>query len=293
MKNNAKALFLNGFWLKIIAIVSMTLDHLAYALELNAYCDPIFYNICRNIGRLALPLFCFMIVEGVIHTKNFKKYILSLASVATLVLVAQVVMDYGMGMRLEQGNIFFDLILGALAVKCLMNKKWWVKLLAFLPLAYGVVSFVFYSFQQAGFPIAEYFPYYIRSQYHWYSILMMILFYLSYILVKWLFDSTSSSTNLDCDSVKDGTLYRFVVNSLCALVVVGVTILLYVLSFYLEKKFIFWAAGMQNYALISGALLLLYNGKRGYNSKWFKYGCYIYYPLHIVIVYGIALLLSL
>jgi len=34
--------------------------------------------------------------------------------------------------------------------------------------------------------------------------------------------------------------------------------------------------------MISGALILLYNGRRGYNAKWFQYGSYLYYPLHIV-----------
>lgn len=293
MKNGAKALFLDGFWLKLIAIITMTLDHLAYALDLNAYCDPTFYLICRNLGRLALPLFCFLICEGVLHTKNFKRYILSMASIGTLVLVAQVVMDYGLNMKLEQGNIFIDLILGAFTVKCLMDKRIWVKFLSILPLAYGVLSFVFYSLQWSGSPIGNYFPYYLRNQYYWYSIVLIALFYLSYIIAKWIINSTSSFTNLDYEMVKDTPTYRFVVNSLSALAVVVVTLLLYVSSFFLETKYVFWDAGMQNFAIFSGALLLLYNGKRGYNGKWFQYGCYIYYPLHIILVYGIALLIAI
>jgi hypothetical protein len=293
MKNFAKTLFLDGFWLKIIALLSMTLDHLAFALDMNIYCDPTFYLVCRNIGRLALPLFCFMIVEGVIHTKSFKRYILSMASVGTLVLIAQVVMDYGMGMKIEQGNIFIDLILGALAIKCLMNKKIWVKLLSLLPLGYGVLSFVFYCFQSAKYPIASYFPYYLRCQYYWYSIVLIILFYLSYLIAKWIINATSYKTNLYYEMLKGSPLYRFLVNSISALMLVVVTLGLYGTSYILEPKFIFWDAGMQNYAIFSGALLLLYSGKRGYNSKWFQYGCYLYYPLHLLALYGIALLLTI
>lgn len=293
MKNTAKALFLDGFWLKVIALISMTLDHLAYALEFNGGCDPLFYDVCRSIGRLALPLFCFLIVEGVMHTRNFKRYILSLASIGILVLVAQVVMDYGMNMRLEQGNIFLDLMLGAIAVKCLSDKRIWVKLLAILPLGYGIASFIFYGLDFSGSQIGMYFPYYLRCQYHWYSIVLMLLFYLSYKLAKVIVNSTTSMTNLDYDMIKDSPMYRFLINGLCALSLVVTTIFLYMFMFWIDSSYIFWDAGMQNYALISGALLLLYNGKRGYNWKWFQYGCYLYYPLHILVVYGIAMLIAL
>lgn len=287
-------LFLDGFWLKIIAIISMTLDHLGYSLE-------IFYgeistvatiaNIFRQIGRLALPIFCFLIVEGVIHTKSFKKYIFNLSIIGVAVLIAQIVMEYGLKISINQGNIFLDLILGAIAVKCLMDKRIWIKLIALLPVGFGILSFAFYGFEQVGNPIFHYFPYFLRAQYYWYSIGLIILFYLSYVISKWLFNNTSSITGLDYEMVKDGKLYRFVTNSISALFVVVLTILLYVSSFFLESDFIFWDIGLQNFALISGALLLFYNGKRGYNNNVFKYGCYLYYPLHILIVYGLVYLI--
>ena len=50
---------------------------------------------------------------------------------------------------------------------------------------------------------------------------------------------------------------------------------------------------VQIYALFAGAFILLYNGKRGYNSKWFEYGGYAYYPLHILIIALIFYLISL
>lgn len=83
MDNTRKfPLILSNFWLKIIALLTMTIDHLGYLLP--SY-NPELANVFRYIGRLALPLFCFMIVEGAIHTKNFKKYALRLGIMASII----------------------------------------------------------------------------------------------------------------------------------------------------------------------------------------------------------------
>lgn len=292
-KKTAKHLFLDGFWLKILAIVTMTFDHIGVALDMYYSGNPALDTLIlvfRYIGRLALPLFCFMIVEGVMHTRSFKKYILNLGIIGALVLIAQLVMHYGMHLYVNQGNIFIDLILGAIAVKCLMDKRVWIKLLSLLPLIYGVISFIFYSFEFANNPVYHYFPYFFRAQYYWYSIVLIILFYLSYIVAKWLINATSTFTGLDYEMVKDSPVHRFVVNSISVLFLVITTLMLYVSSLFMDHYHIFWDAGLQNFAIISGALLLFYNGKRGYNSLAFKYGCYLYYPLHILLAYGIVYL---
>ena len=78
---------LSGNQLKLIALASMTCDHIGMVFFPRII-------LLRIIGRLAFPIFAYMIAEGCQHTRNRKKYLLSMAAVA---LVCQVV--YWIAMR--------------------------------------------------------------------------------------------------------------------------------------------------------------------------------------------------
>lgn len=61
----------SGFALKYIALLSMTLDHTAAVFL--PYGTPL-YTLLRGIGRIAFPVYCFLLVEGYLHTSNPKSY---------------------------------------------------------------------------------------------------------------------------------------------------------------------------------------------------------------------------
>ena len=63
--------------LKILALIAMTADHVGLQLLPQ-------YNILRIIGRLACPIFAYMIAEGCTYTKNRKRYLGTLAAMAAL-----------------------------------------------------------------------------------------------------------------------------------------------------------------------------------------------------------------
>ena len=65
---------LNSNYLKLIAIVAMTIDHIADLLY-PGMPNIIIPNICHIIGRLTAPIMFFFICEGFYYTKNLKKYI--------------------------------------------------------------------------------------------------------------------------------------------------------------------------------------------------------------------------
>lgn len=68
-----KCQVVNSFWLKIFALVAMTMDHTAAALTCGSWYLPM-----RCIGRIALPIYCFLLAEGFFHTSSRKNYLLRL-----------------------------------------------------------------------------------------------------------------------------------------------------------------------------------------------------------------------
>ena len=60
---------MSSFVLKMIAIITMFIDHIGYAI----FGELSFFNY---IGRIAFPIFAFQISEGYLHSKNLKKYYL-------------------------------------------------------------------------------------------------------------------------------------------------------------------------------------------------------------------------
>lgn len=80
----------NGFTgnqLKLIALISMTCDHVGLQLLPDVM-------LLRILGRLALPIFAYMIAEGCRYTRNRKKYLMRMAGLA---LLCQVVYFFAMG----------------------------------------------------------------------------------------------------------------------------------------------------------------------------------------------------
>ena len=72
-----KARGLSGNALKIIALITMTVDHIGY------YIFP-YSLIFRIVGRLAFPIFAYMIAEGCRYTHNKKKYLLTVFGVGAV-----------------------------------------------------------------------------------------------------------------------------------------------------------------------------------------------------------------
>ena len=286
MDNNRRfPLVLSGFWLKIIALITMTIDHIGLTFSI----EPL-----RYIGRLALPLFCFMIVEGVIHTRNFKKYILRLGIMAVaisiiivLTEVIPLIKNNGGSMK-DAGVIFIDLLLGALAVYLLRQKKWYLKLLAILPVAYGIASYIMSCHDNCGCQgEVLWFPYFLRTQYGWFGITLIIGFYFAYLLADLFIKRLSFQSGTDSELYKDSNLERNAINLISVLILAVLSVALYFSESYIDAHVYslpYAMTDIQLFAIISGAFILLYNGRRGYNKKWFQYGCYLFYPLHLAII---------
>ena len=81
---------LSGSTLKMIALVTMLIDHIGAVIVQRTMSMPGFdhdfwsslYWPLRSIGRLAFPIFAYMIAEGCLYTKNRLRYLLVIAGFA-------------------------------------------------------------------------------------------------------------------------------------------------------------------------------------------------------------------
>ena len=112
--SQANGEIMSGLALKIVALSTMIIDHYG----------AIFQNdiiIFRIIGRLAFPIYCFLLVEGYYHTSNVKKYA---ARLLVFAFISEIPFDLAffgeVGFRHQ--NIFFTLFIG-LAALYFIDKK--------------------------------------------------------------------------------------------------------------------------------------------------------------------------
>ncbi len=288
-----KVLFTNSFILKVLAIVTMTLDHIGFMMisyGIGSYDAAYFLRI---IGRIAMPLYAFMAVEGALHSKNIGKYILRLGIIGSAVFLYQLVteiltLNHISGFtRIWQGNIFIDLILIVLMIYLFNQKKIWMKLLGLIPIVIGVVSLFLYSYELSN-NLVYFFPYFLRPQYDLMAILLALLFY----LVRKLLNAIYTTAGLNPEYHQETTSYHIYLNLLFALAVGIVGFYQFSLQFVFPKL-VYWDTTLQMYMMFAALPLLFYNGRRGYDSKWFRIVSYLYYPVHLILIYLIFSLLSI
>ncbi|WP_288354172.1 TraX family protein [uncultured Bacteroides sp.] len=99
----------SGSALKIIAVLSMVTDHCAYyLLDGNTWA----YEVMRCFGRVAFPVFAFLVAEGFAHTRNRMRYFLSLLLFAVISEVPWYLLNGADGTH----NVMFTLALGVAAL---------------------------------------------------------------------------------------------------------------------------------------------------------------------------------
>lgn len=143
--NSASIRGISGYSLKMIAVISMFIDHLgatvllgflyasrrgtAAIIDSERLLDQLLvwghdnwttvysiYEYMRYIGRIAFPIYCFLIVEGFLHTKNVKKYALRLGLFA---LISEIPFDLAFNrgwLDISSNNVYFTLLIGLLVI---------------------------------------------------------------------------------------------------------------------------------------------------------------------------------
>ena len=245
---------LSGSTLKIMAVISMVIDHIAAVLILmgiyykfipNAentamYSSPnlkTIYTLMRAIGRISFPIFCFLLVEGYVHTSNKKKYALRLFIFA---LISEIPFNLAFGNKIfipasRLNNVFFTLFLGICvmySIEFIKSKKINKVGTAIAIIATIVVFGVIAKF--------------IKCDFNYHGILCIALFYI----------------------FRENRILQ---------ILSGIVVFLYEVP--------------ASFGIVYLSLLPIYfyNGKRGLKSKYFFY---IFYPAHLLILYFIRVYLA-
>ena len=106
---------ISGSWLKVIAMLSMFIDHIAYYYG----CDnPYLYELMRTVGRIAFPTFAFLLAEGFVHTRNRQQYFISLFAFALLSEIPWMLLNHD-----GSHNVIFTLLTGILGLHVIENSR--------------------------------------------------------------------------------------------------------------------------------------------------------------------------
>ena len=145
---------LSGSALKVIAMISMVIDHIAlYLMEHGT----VLYEAMRCIGRIAFPVFAFLIAEGFIHTRSRYRYFFTLLGFAVISEIPWYLLNGADGTH----NVMFTLALGVATLMVLENLLQRSMVLGFL-----------WTLGMAG--LASW----LGVDYEWRGILVIVFFYL-------------------------------------------------------------------------------------------------------------------
>ena len=234
--------------LKIIAIISMAIDHFG-AVFLGAYALP--YALCRTIGRLAFPIFCFLLSEGFYHTSNRKNYFLRLLAFA---FIAEIPFNLAFTKEIIHFgglNVFFSLCLGFAAIWVLDSID---NLLISIPSVLCLCALASI----------------MGTDYKWYGVALIIIFYL---LRK----------NLPVAMV------CFAAVTLIYSIWAPISFLIKTAGTYnVDFSGFINMIGRQPFAILAILPIAMYNGEKGFLKN--KYFFYAFYPVHLFVFYAISLL---
>ena len=216
-------------------------------------CDHLWGTVVRGndwltcIGRLAFPIYAFMLVEGYFHTKNLKKYVCRLLVFAVL---SEIPFNLAIGSRMFfpiHQNVLWSFLISIGLIhwnESVRGKRLWLRILvgiATVGIAYigGIITFV--DYYNAGILMVLAF-YFFRGKKWW--------CYLGQLVCMWYINF----------EMLEGLGYE--------VDILGKTVFI----------------ARQGIALLALIPIWLYRGKQGYHSKPLQYIYYVFYPIHLLIL---------
>lgn len=177
---------MSGLLLKIIAILFMSIDHIGNVFLNNN-------EIFRFLGRIAFPVFGFLLVEGFIHTKDdktrFRNYYLRILFLAILTEVFYDKLFFDKYLFINSQNILFTLFTALICMRIydsnkdnIMHKIESIAIVIYIALIATLLAF---DYGIAG--ILLIFGYYLISQVDVSNLRKKVLYILNTIIYLFIF----------------------------------------------------------------------------------------------------------
>lgn len=231
--------------LHVIAMFFMLLDH-AWATVIPGQ------QWMTRVGRLAFPIFAFLLVEGYLHTHNFKKYAMRLLAFAMISEIPFNLMYGGSVIYPFHQNVLWSFLIALFGMRLIDHAKQrlttWLAVPAailIIGLCSGIGQIAMVDYYGAG--ILTVFVFFLFRGRKWWCYLGQLVG-LYYINVHLL-----------------GTMYY--------------PVHLFGMEFELVE---------QGLALLALIPIWLYQGRQGHHSKAFQHFCYAFYPAHITLLVLLA-----
>ena len=243
----SEKLQINALTLHLIAMFCMLLDHM-WATVVAGHMWMTF------VGRIALPIFAFMIVEGYFHTHDFKKYLQRLLVFA---LLSEIPFNLMMGGRLAEPfhqNVIWTFVISLLCIRGMEKVRHGARKPVLKVLACVGIAVLACAAAMIG-----------MTDYSIHGVLTVLVFYFF-----------------------RGRTWPKLLGQLAGLYLINFVIIqnMDIPLMLLGHEFFFPTQGFAILALIP---IWLYRGKQGPHGKWIQYACYAFYPVHILVLSLLAL----
>ena len=226
--------------LHILAMFFMLLDHLwATVVPGNEW--------LTCLGRLAFPIFAFLIAEGYFHTRDLKKYMRRLLICAVITEIPFNLMCSGRIFYPIHQNVLWTFLIALVLIRWnekLRQAKIWRRCLRW------AVS-LFLGFLLGTLTMVDYYGY---------GVMMVLVFYFFRGRNWWNYLAQFAGLFWINWELMGGLVYEF------------------------EALGRIWVLHQQGLALLALIPIWLYRGRKGFDRPWFRKFCYLFYPAHMLIL---------
>ena len=221
--------------LKFLACAIMLLDHIGATL--------IPWGTLRIIGRLAFPIFCFLLAEGAHYTRNPRNYLLRLGIGAIL---SELPFDLALfgSWSWQHQSVMIPLLLGAMALLAMKRMTQPLLKILVLLLFACLADFMNTDYGGAGVLMIALFGLTRERKYGWLVQLLGM-----YLICRWIIP---------------GGVVWFI------------------------GRYVF----IEIFAILALIPIWLYSGKKSTSSRAVQWAFYLFYPVHLWILYLISILLA-